>query len=152
MLKNQHIARQTGIMKTLTMMAAIMTTSGVMGVSPQLRARVDQGVEKRADLRELLASARGVAASVCALAADGATNGWGGSWDAPDVAVRADVRQLVRNMRVASLDRAETQALLDALGSDDNCVRHMAGTLIGRSGDRAFVPELTQRLQAQAPY
>ena len=86
-------------MKTLTVMVGITMTSGVIGVLPlpsphsgQLRARqADQQVaEQRGDVRDLLASARGVAPSVCALAADGASNGWGGSWDAPDLSVRAD--------------------------------------------------------------
>src|SRR6185436_19532090 len=96
-------------------------------------------------------SARGVAPAVCALAADGASNGWGGSWDAPDVSVRADVHQLVRSIRNTSIDRAESRALVDALGSDDACVRHLAGTLIGRSGDRTFVPELIETLRGESP-
>jgi HEAT repeat protein len=87
---------------------------------------------------------------VCALAADGASNGWGGSWDAPDLSVRADVRQLVRSIRSTSLDRTESRALVDALASDDPCVRHLAGTLIGRSGDRSLVPELTEKLRSSS--
>ena len=110
-------------------MVGITMTSGMIGVlplpaptqrsAPISERRTEQRVDRRADVRDLLASARGVAPSVCALAADGASNGWGGSWDAPDLAVRADVHQLVRDMRRTSLDRAESQALLDALGSDD---------------------------------
>ena len=45
---------------------------------------------------------------------------------------------------------AEAHALLDALGSDDECVRHLAGTLIGRSGDHAFVPDLLEHLKSQS--
>src|ERR1700754_4735228 len=110
-----------------------VVVGGILPIPAQGRAAIS---ETRVDARELLAASRGVAPSVCALAADGASNGWGGSWGAPDVALRGDVRELVRGMRRATLDRAEVQALLDALGSDDACVRHMAGTLIGRSDDR----------------
>ena len=138
-------------MKTLTVIAGITMTSGMIGVlplpaptqrsAPISERRTEQRVDRRADVRDLLASARGVAPAVCALAADGASNGWGGYWDAPDLSIRADVHQLVRSIRSTALDHAESQALLDALGSDDPCVRHLAGTLIGRSRDRAFVPE-----------
>ena len=50
-----------------------------------------------------------------------------------------------------SLDRTESRALIEALASDDPCVRHLAGTLIGRSGDRSFVPGLTEKLRSASP-
>src|SRR5262245_51832113 len=140
-------------MKSLMLGVVLTMNGGVVGVlvvPNQNQARVVS--EARVDARELLAAARGVAPSVCKLAADGASNGWGGSWDAPDVAIRADVRELVRGIRRAELERGEFQALLDALGSEDNCVRHMAGTLIGRSEDRAFVAPLTAKIGSQVAY
>ena len=134
-------------MKTLTVMVGITMTSGVIGVlplpaptqrsAPISERRAEQRADRRVDIRDLLASARGVAPAVCALAADCASNGWGGSWDAPDLSVRADVHQLVRGIRSRRRSR-RVKALVDALGSDDPRVLS-AGTLIGRSGDRAFV-------------
>ena len=113
-------------MKTLTVIVGITMTSGDDWRAPASRTdatvrpiserRTEQRVDRRADVRDLLASARGVAPAVCALAADGASNGWGGYWDAPDLSIRADVHQLVRSIRSTALDRAESQALLDALG------------------------------------
>src|SRR5215470_8289438 len=129
-------------MKSLMVVAALSMKSGVVGVLP-IPNQNRVAVETRVDARELLAASRGVAPALCTLAADGASNGWGGgSWDAPDLSVRADVHELVRGMRRSALSSGEVQALLDGLSSDDACVRHMAGTLIGRSEDRAFVEPL----------
>ena len=65
------------------------------------------------DVRELLASARGVAPTVCLLAADGvaSTGRWGGGggggfWDAPAMSIGAEVRMRVREMLRARLDAA----------------------------------------------
>ncbi|HZI42763.1 MAG TPA: HEAT repeat domain-containing protein, partial [Gemmatimonadaceae bacterium] len=106
------------------------------------------------DVRELLVSARGVAPAVCLLAADGvgSTGRWGGGfWDAPAMSIGAEVRMRVREMLRARLDDDDRRALLDALGADDPCVRHLAATIIGRSDDKSFVAALTSLLNATLP-
>jgi len=90
------------------------------------------------DVREVLASARGVAPTVCLLAADGvaSTGRWGrggGFWDAPAMSIGGEVRMRVREMLRARLDAEDQRALLDGLGADDPCVRHLSATIIGRS-------------------
>src|SRR4051812_28542611 len=100
------------------------------------------------DVREILGSARGVAPSICMLAADGvaSTGRWGGGfWDAPAMSIGSEVRMRIREMMRARLDREDQRALLDALGSDDACVRHLGATIIGRSEDKSFVAPLTAR-------
>ena len=107
------------------------------------------------DVRELLASARGVAPTVCLLAADGvaSTGRWGGGggggfWDAPAMSIGAEVRMRVREMLRARLDAEDQRALLDALSADDACVRHLSATIIGRSDDKSFVAPLKARTSA----
>src|SRR6266516_3979388 len=68
------------------------------------------------DVRELLVSARGVAPSVCLLAADGvaSTGRWGGGfWDAPAMSIGAEVRMRIREMMRARLGSDDRRALLD---------------------------------------
>src|SRR5690348_15282650 len=95
------------------------------------------------DVREVLGSARGVAPLVCLLAGDGvaSTGRWGGGgyWDAPAMAIGGEVRMRAREMFRTRLTAEDERALLDGLGSDDACVRHLAATIVGRSDDKAFV-------------
>src|SRR6185312_1853301 len=87
------------------------------------------------DVRELLTSARGVAPSICLLAADGvaSTGRWGSGWDAPAMSIGGEVRMRLREMMRARLSSDDERALIDALGADDACVRHLAATISGRS-------------------
>src|SRR5829696_8065690 len=112
--------------KSLIVVVALTMRSGTVGVVPLpvLPAQSRPITAQRIDVRELLLSARGVAPALCALAADGAS-GWGGGWDAPDLAIRGGVRELVASIRGSTLGPDEGRALLDALGSDDACVRHL---------------------------
>src|SRR5437762_4358870 len=108
------------------------------------------------DVREVLASARGVAPTVCLLAADGvaSTGRWGrggGFWDAPAMSIGGEVRMRVREMLRARLAAEDRRALLDALSADDACVRRLSATIIGRSDDRAFVAPLKARTSAASP-
>src|SRR5690349_18595732 len=103
------------------------------------------------DVRELLVSARGVAPAVCLLAGDGvaSTGRWGGGfWDAPAMSIGAEVRMRVREMMRSPLTSEDERALLDALGSNDACIRHLASTIIGRSDEKAFVGPLTAKIEA----
>src|SRR3954466_14751297 len=121
--------------KSVVLLTALTIKGGVL---PLPAIQRQQPIDRALDVRELLIAARGVAPALCALASDGASNGgWG--WDAPDVAIQSDIRTTMRDLRNADLDDAQGKALLDALASDDACVRHLAGTLIGRSRDRSFV-------------
>ncbi|HEY4132713.1 MAG TPA: hypothetical protein VGM50_19015, partial [Gemmatimonadaceae bacterium] len=82
---------------------------------PRTPQRAEQYAEQRADVRDLLASARGVAAPLCVLASDGAAN-WGGGWDAPELSVQGDARAVVRDLRNTTLSDADAHVLVDALG------------------------------------
>src|SRR5579884_773695 len=136
-------------MKSLIMIAALGMQGGVRGILP-VPAQSPAVETQTVDIQDLLASARGVAPAVCALAADGAS-GWGNGSDAPDLSVRANVHALLRDLRNTAFTTAEAQVLLGGLASSDPCERHLAGTLIGRSGDRSFVPALLDDLHASGP-
>src|SRR5205085_2483351 len=66
-------------------------------------------------LRDVLTAARGVAPTLCALAADGVWTGrWGGGmWDAPVVSVGPEVRVEVRRALKNRLSPDDTRALLE---------------------------------------
>src|SRR4051812_12095715 len=84
--------------------------SGSVGVLP-LPETFDQSTVAagRVDVRDLLASARGVGPVICGLASDGAGNGWGGStFDAPDLPARADVRGTFRALRRGEISSDES--------------------------------------------
>jgi HEAT repeat protein len=104
-------------------------------------------VGARQEVRDLLVSARGVAPSLCTLAADG-LGSWGGRWQAPAEAIRSDIRTRVRQIRFQRLTQDESRALLDGLASADGCERHLAATLIGRFEDSTIVSSLVGRLTA----
>jgi len=101
------------------------------------------------DVRELLVAARGVAPSLCTLAADGVYS-WGGRWTAPAEPVRSDIRSRVRRLHRRHLAADESRALLEGIASTDACERHLSATLIGRFGDSAIVRDLSTRLGAGA--
>src|SRR5665213_381758 len=107
-------------MRTLSVVAALTMRSAVVGGVISIPSHAPA---QRLGVAELLASARGVAPALCALASDGASSGWGG-WDAPDPAIQAKVQQLVRDMRAPVLDAADSRVLVESLASDDACVRH----------------------------
>src|SRR3954470_16224840 len=66
-------------------------------------------------LRDLLTSARGVAPTLCSLAADGVWTGrWGGGmWNAPVVSVGQEVRVEIRRALSNRLSADDTRALLE---------------------------------------
>src|ERR1043166_4286202 len=106
------------------------------------------------DVREILEGARGVSPLVCLLAGDGvaSTGRWGGGfWDAPSMSIGAEVRMRVREMMRSPLTSEDERALLDALGSNDACIRHLASTIIGRSDEKSFVGPLTAKTDAASP-
>src|SRR5690348_10617231 len=109
------------------------------------------------DVREVLGSARGVAPTICLLAADGVASsgrwGWGGGgyWDAPAMAIGSEVRMRVREMLRARLNSDDDRALLDGLSADDVCVRHLAAVIIGRSEEKRFVSPLVSRTSSSSP-
>src|ERR671937_546332 len=86
------------------------------------------------EVRELLAAARGVAPSLCTLAADGIYS-WGGRWSAPAEAVQSDIRTKVHALRRRHLTQDESRVLMEGIASADACERHLSATLIGRFGD-----------------
>ena len=74
------------------------------------------------DVRELLVAARGVAPSLCTLAADGVYS-WGGRWTAPAEPVRSDIRSRVQKMHRRHLATDESRALLEGIASPDEIGR-----------------------------
>src|ERR1700759_4092663 len=77
---------------------AIDAHSPTQGALPSTRQSASA---PSADVRGLLASARGVAAPLCVLASDGAAN-WGGGWDAPELSIQGNARTIVRDLRNAT--------------------------------------------------
>src|SRR5688572_33123529 len=73
--------------------------------------------EAAQELQDLLAASRGVAPSLCTLAADGMYS-WGGSrWYAPAEAITSDVRTRLRLERKRRLTSDESRALLQGIAS-----------------------------------
>src|SRR5207253_4854845 len=63
-------------------------------------------------------AARGVAPSLCTLAADGVYS-WGGRWTAPAEPIRSDIRSRVQRMHRKHLAADESRALLEGIASPD---------------------------------
>src|SRR5690242_11643371 len=133
------------MMRSSLLIVSVFITAG----TPPARSTAAMAMHHHTpDVRELLVSARGVAPAVCLLAGDGvaSTGRWGGGyWDAPAMSIGGEVRMRVREMLRTRLSGEDERALLEGLGSDDACVRHLAATIIGRSDDKSFVAPLTQR-------
>src|SRR5205814_9481456 len=85
------------------------------------------------------------------VASTGRWGGGGGFWDAPAMSIGGEVRMRVREMLRARLDAEDQRALLDGLGADDPCVRHLSATIIARSDDKSFVSLLTAGTSAATP-
>ena len=113
--------------------------------------------DARIDVTALLTAARGAPAPICALASQAVGNGNWGNWGAPVpplrglVAAGADADEDSDEMghrRGERYSSADVQRLLDALGSDDACVRQISVNLLGREDDDpAVVSGLTTRLR-----
>src|SRR3954468_12491097 len=135
--------------KSIFLLAAFSVQGGVLPL-PSVQHQTSGAIDNALDVRGLLGAARGVPPGMCALASDGVSNG-GWNWDAPSAVLHSEIRGALRNLRSVEINDDQGRALLDGLSSDDDCVRHLAGTLIGRSGDRSFLPPLVTRLGASAP-
>jgi hypothetical protein len=96
---------------------------------------------------ELLASGRGVAPALCALAADGISSGrWGGGWGPPAQPLGADVRRRIRALRVSALSPEEVQATVGSLGSADACERQLGAAILGNADDKSLAEPVGRRL------
>jgi HEAT repeat protein len=139
------------IARTSLLIVSLTLAGNVGGSAP---ARFIVAHHHTPDVRELLGSARGVAPSICLLAAAGVAStgrGGGGGWDAPAMSIGGEVRMRLREMMRARLSSDDQRALLDALGADDACVRHLAATIIGRSDNKAFVGPLATLTTTDSP-
>ena len=125
-------------------------------VSLRLTASPAAPAPDDADIAALLTAARGAPPVICSLAAQ-AVRGWGwGDWsDAPATPLPKafDARSFDRDdddgHGKASLSATDEQRLLDALGSDDACVRELSVRLLGRQdGDEHVASGLVTRLRA----
>ena len=136
----------------LTRMLSLMVGTLILTDTAALAAAGDatQARTPALELRTLLVAARGVAPSVCTLAADGVYS-WGGRWMAPAEAITSDVRTRLRSMHKRRLETDDARALLDGIASADACERHLAATLIGRIGDSTIVRDLANRFDNAAP-
>jgi hypothetical protein len=96
---------------------------------------------------ELLASGRGVAPALCALAADGISSGRrGGGWGPPAQPLGADVRRRIRAMRVNALSPEEVRAAVASLGSADPCERQLGAAILGNAFDKSLAEPVGRRL------
>ena len=109
------------------------------------------------DVAALLAAAHGAPPIICSLAAQAVRdNGWGNWSDAPSTPLPhtalPDQRSYRRNRDDDDRDRAplapaEMQRLLEALSSDDPCVRELSVRLLARGDDSLVAPALATRLR-----
>ena len=138
-----NMLRVLGVLTT----AAVMSTAGHETPAPAVRA-AGPAQAAAIDVAALLAAARGAPPLICGLAAQSIGNGnWGWWSDAPASPLSAAVRpQDGDYRRMRDLTDADVTRLLDALASDDACVREMSVRLVGQQEDARVATPLVSKL------
>jgi HEAT repeat protein len=105
--------------------------------------------DSEVDVAALLAAARGAPPAICSLAADAVRGyGWGDWSDAPSTPLPR-TESLRRSDRDGTpLPAADIQRLLEALGSDDACVRELSVRVLGHQDGEPVVSGLLSRLRS----
>ena len=122
---------------------------GFTNAGVSVDARVAPEKTEGVDIAALLAAARGAPPMICSLAAQALRNyGWGDWGDAPStplpkaVSVRSD-----DDHGVDQFPPADVQRLMEALSSDDACVREMSVRLLGHQESENVASGLITRLR-----
>ena len=105
---------------------------------------------RRSTCAALLAAARGAPPLICGLAAQSIGNGnWGWWSDVPASPLGAAARPLDSDRRgLRDLPDADVTRLLDALASDDACVREMSVRLVGHQEETRVAAPLISKLSS----
>ena len=124
-----NMLRVLGVLTT----AALISTAGHEAPTPSVRV-VEPAQAVVIDVAALLAAARGAPPLICGLAAQSLGNGnWGWWTDAPASPLGPAMREQGGDYRrMRDLPDADVTRLLDALSSDDACVREMSVRLVGQ--------------------
>ena len=135
--------RMLGVMTT----AAMMANAGLREPAPS-SVRASSAAPAAIDVAALLTAARGAPPLICGLAAQSIGNGnWGWRYDAPASPLGAAVRPLDADRRgIEDLPDADVARLLDALSSDDACVREMSVRLVGHQDESRVAAPLVSKL------
>src|SRR3954447_25200187 len=102
------------------------------------------------DVTALLTAARGAPPIICGLAAQSLGNGnWGWGSDIPAPPLGTAGRQDSGDRRrMEDLSDADVTRALDALSSDDACVREVGGRIVGHQDDKRVAAPLIAKLSA----
>ena len=132
--------------------------SHVIAAADHQRATSEVNVPASIDVAALLAAARGAPTPICALASQAIGNGsWGGWGDvpvpplgnvtAPEPDHEDDLDDVGRRRGDRRFSSEDVDRLLQALASDDACVRQLSVRLLGREdGDPKVESGLLSRL------
>jgi HEAT repeat protein len=140
-------ANMLRVLGVLTM-AALMSNAGHAPPAPALR--VASAAPAAIDVAALLAAARGAPPLICGLAARSISNGnWGWWSDVPASPLGAATRALDGDRRsIEDLPDADVTRVLDAMASDDACVREMSVRLVGHQDESRVAAPLISKLSS----
>ena len=143
-MNGANMLRVLGVLTT----AALMSNAGHAPSAPALRAA--SPAPAAIDVAALLAAARGAPPLICGLAAQSIGNGnWGWWSDVPASPLGAAARPLDSDRRgMRDLPDADVTRLLDALASDDACVREMSVRLVGHQEETRVAAPLISKLSS----
>ena len=132
------------------MLRSLCLTLAAMSVAWAHERNLDDKLVAVADqeIRQLIASARGAPAPICALAVNSVGNGWGRWADAPVTPLpRSDRAAANRGRRGRdSVSTEDIQFLFDNLTIEDGCVREMAVRILGGAHGPVVVRGFVERL------
>lgn len=131
--------------------AALVTTSRGR---PADRMEGESAERASIDVSALLAAARGAPPLICSLAAQSLRGyGWGDWGDAPSTPLSAVLPAEAhdRDTESSQLPAADVDRLMQALSSDDPCVRELSVRLIGRQKNESVAPALIAKLGTGDP-
>src|SRR6476646_1593617 len=143
--------RVLGVLSTLALVATSHSTRGtasVIGVPDDAAAKA--AAAPAIDVAALLTAAHGAPPLICGLAAQSLGNGnWGWGSDIPAPPLGAAGRQESGDRRrMQDLSDADVTRALDALASDDACVREVSVRLVGHQDDKRVAAPLIAKLSA----
>ena len=136
----------------VVMTAALMADAGHAPAAPAVRATSASAAA--IDVTALLTAARGASPLICGLAAQSVGNGNWGWWSGAPASPLASVMRSEDNdsRRIRDLSDADVTRLLDALASDDDCVREISARLVGQQPDaRVAAPLISKLSSGDAP-
>src|SRR5690349_15880247 len=138
-----NMLRVLGVLTT----AALMADAGHAPAASAVRVSTSSTTSAAAiDVTALLAAARGAPPLICGLAAQSVGNGNWGWTDAPAPPLGAAARPEDNDgRRMRDLSEADVTRLLDALSSDDACVRELSVRLVGHQDESRVAAPLISK-------